>query len=175
MRFLFLPMALLPALMATAPAKALEVSNFRAGLACRTPTPQAPDRGWICHTMQDIAITDYGVCNYAGHDKPCTWIGFEFDYRGAVAGDRLECEVETSRPVDFGNPGKKVADDSSREKFTIDLSPDGDHFFNPQYFVYRQGAADEATLVVNGRCRHGDKPVFEYVFRLHFPVVPARN
>lgn len=83
----------------SAPAAALEISDFRAGLACTNTSVRDDTSGWICHVTEDIFVTDQGRCRYNGKDELCTWVGFEFDYRGAKPWDQLECTLEHSQPV----------------------------------------------------------------------------
>ena len=159
----------------SSPAHALDISNFRSGLACTNSSPGGADEGWICHATQDIHITDQGRCSYAGKDRLCTWAGFEFDYRNAAAGDKLDCTVETSRPIAFGNPNEQLAQDSSLQTFAIDLNPGSGHLYNPQYFTFVAAAPDAEKLVNTGRSSYQGKQVFEYVYRLHYPLLPDRG
>jgi hypothetical protein len=153
-------------------AQELEISNFRSGLACTHSAIEEGPNGWICQPTEEILITDQGRCNYAGEDKLCTWVGFEFDYRNAGADDKLECTVETSRPVSLGSPNQPLGKESTVQHFSIALLPGSGHFYNPQYFTFTPMAEGEPLLVNNGRCSHNDQPVFEYVYRLRFPVLP---
>jgi len=65
--------------------------------------------------------------------------------------------------------------ESTLQHFTIALLPGSGHFYNPQYFTFTPVAEGEPLLVNNGRCSHNEQPVFEYVYRLRFPVLPPKQ
>ena len=159
----------------SAPAQAVEVSNFRSGLACPNTSAGDNKNGWICHVTEDILVTDQGSCRYNGQDRPCTWVGFEFDYRGAKAGDELECVVKQSQPSAFGNPNEELAKNATSQQFSLPLEKGEGHFYNPQYFTFT-ARLPNATLVINtGRCSFKGKSLFEYTYRLRFPELPKRG
>jgi hypothetical protein len=170
MRLLFLALALV----ASQPSQAVEITNFRSGLACtRTTQSTVGGTGWICQPTEDVLITDQGTCVYNGGKIACTWVGFEFDYHGAGKETKLKCISKTSSPTDRGNPKSILAKDATSEKFELTL-PQGDgHIFNPQYFTYTPRTIDHALVVDRGSCKAENKIVFEYQFNVHFPVVRA--
>jgi hypothetical protein len=150
-----------------AAAGAVEIRNFRSGLACTGAATTQGD-GWVCHDTQEVFVTDQGQCVYAGDTVPCTWIGFEFDYAGAGLDTRLQCTAETSEPTTSGNPGKEVARHRVSEDFELPLEGDSGHFFNPMYWIFetRPGTHD---ITARYACRSGDATVFTATFHLHFP------
>ena len=158
-----------------APAQAVEISNFRAGLACTNTSAGGDEKGWICHVTEDILVTDQGRCRYNGEDRLCTWVGFEFDYRGAQPGDELQCTVRQSQPTAFGNPSAELDEGATTQDFALPLEAREGHFYNPQYFTF-SARPPEATLLVNtGRCAFKGKSVFEYTYRLRFPALPKHG
>ena len=158
---------------ASAPSHALEISNFRSGLACTNTATRDDTSGWICHVTEDILVTDQGTCNYNGKDMPCTWIGFEFDYRGAKSGDKLECSVKQSEPTAFGNPKEQLSAGATKQDFSIPLEKKEGHFYNPQYFTYATSPSGKDVLFNTGRCSFSGKVLFEYKYRIRFPTLPV--
>ena len=159
----------------SSPAKALEVTNFRSGLACTNTSVRGDKAGWICHVTEDIFVTDQGKCRFSGEDRLCTWMGFEFDYVEAEPGDKLDCTVTQSRPTTFGNPVRKLDSDATSQTFALSLDETEGHFYNPQYITFAVRSADEAVLQSDGRCSFQGKEVFRYTHRLHFPTSPRQG
>lgn len=162
-------------LVANAPAQALEISNFRSGLACTNTSTRDDTAGWICHVTEDVLVTDQGQCRYNGKDELCTWVGFEFDYRGAQPGDQLDCNIEQSRPTAFGNPKEELDPGATSQEFTLPLEKSEGHFYNPQYFTFTAHPPEATVLINTGRCSFEGQGVFEYTYRLHFPTLPKRG
>lgn len=150
----------------------VEITNFRSGLACTNTRLTSDAAGWICQPTEDVLMTDQGVCIFDGVKHPCTWIGFEFDYKGARKGTKLQCVSETSAPVDEGNPERLLAKDVSSQPFELDLDSDSGHFFNPQYFVFGVRPEGGHTLVNKGYCKSNGRTIFEYRFNILFPITP---
>lgn len=159
----------------SAPVPALEISNFKAGLACTNTTARDDASGWICHVTEDVFVTDQGRCRYNGKDELCTWVGFEFDYRGAKPGDELECTMEQSRPIAIGNPREELDPGAKSQTFVLLLEKAQGHFYNPQYFTFVRRPPGEELLVNSGRCTFDGKDVFEYRYRLRYPMLPTRG
>jgi len=68
-------------------AGSMRVANFQSGTVCtRGGKPTS-----VCQGAVDIEVTGEDRCAQADGDRPCTWYGFEFDYRGAVPGEPLYC------------------------------------------------------------------------------------
>ena len=157
---------------ACVPAQALDISNFKSGLACTNTSTRDDAAGWICHITEDVLVTDQGQCRYEGKDQLCTWIGFEFDYRGAQPGDQLECTIEQSKPTAFGNPKEELDPGATSQEFVLPLEKTEGHFYNPQYFTFTTRPLGEELLITTGRCAFEGKDVFEYTYRLRFPTLP---
>lgn len=160
------------ALVLVSPADAVEISNFRAGLACTHSSPAQSGRGWICHVTEDIPVTDQGRCVFNGEEQPCTWYGFEFDYRDARAGDALQCVFSQSEPGTVGNPEGILAESATGQAFDLVLEETAGHVFNPQYHTFVARPPGSAPLTIRGACSFEAKPVFEYTFHLRFPELP---
>jgi len=154
---------------------ALEISNFRSGLACTNTSTRDDTAGWICHVTEDILVTDQGQCRYNGEEHLCTWVGFEFDYREAQHDDQLECTIEQSQPTAFGNPEEELDRGATAQKFTVKLDKGAGHLYNPQYFTFTARQANEALLVNTGQCSFHGKSVFKYTYRLRFPTFPLHE
>jgi hypothetical protein len=153
---------LIIALVVSFPSSAIDISNFRSGLEC--------DAGWICQPTEDVLVTDQGTCVFNGAERPCTWVGFEFDYAGAAKGTKLQCTDDTSLPVDRGNPEGLVAQNATSETFELELPAEQGHFFNPQYFIFATRPAAEANMISTMRCSLNGKVLFEFTFNVHFPT-----
>ena len=158
-----------------APAQALEISNFRAGIACTNTSTRDDTTGWICHVTEDILVTDQGQCHYNGQDKLCTWVGFEFDYHGARPGDQLDCSIEQSEPTALGNPKEELDSAAMSQEFSLPFEKIEGHFYNPQYFTFTTRPPGATLLLNTGRCSFKGKTVFEYTYRLRFPEPPKRG
>ncbi len=168
------PLLALLACAAALPARAeREISNFRSGLACTGTKVTEDGAGWICHETEDIFVTDQGVCVFNGKERPCTWIGFEFDYRGADKGTKLECISGTTVPVDAGNPNELIATEATSQPYELALEAGSGHFYNPQYFTFNVRPKGQETFVNTGSCKAAGKVLFEYRFKLHFPAMPG--
>jgi hypothetical protein len=151
------------------PALGVEIANFRSGLACTESPSATGGKGWICHVTEDILVTDQGRCRYDEGNVPCTWVGFEFDYRDAQAGDSLECIERSDRPTSSGNPEKVIERNRTTHRFSVPLEAGSGHFFNPQYFAYSPQPPGESLLVSETSCTIGGKPAFAYTYRVHMP------
>jgi hypothetical protein len=154
---------------ACSPARGVEITGFRSGLACPASPQPSGANGWICHVTEDILLTDQGECLYANEPMRCTWVGFEFDYRGAKQGDKLDCIEETSRPTTHGNPEAEIAKDKTAQPFSIPLEAGSGHLYNPQYFIYETHAPGDAPLQIEVACTIGGKPAIAYTMRIHYP------
>jgi len=151
-------------------AAAVEITNFRSGLACTETRLSTDSAGWICHATEDVLVTDQGVCVFNGTELPCTWIGYQFDYVGASKSEKLQCESETSAPASAGNPKQLIARDANSHSYEITLDSTSGHVFNPQYFAFAVRPDGKEVLVNTGRCKSGNRIVFEYRFKLRFPT-----
>lgn len=157
------------------PASAVEITNFRSGLACTNSAINGDTTGWICQPTEDIPITDQGRCVYADKEILCTWFGFEFDYRSRAGETKLLCKSETSIPTDSGNPKEVLEQDATSHQYQLDLKGGSGRFYNPQYFGFQVRPANDSLIVVNGSCQYDGAEVFQYRFNLRFPTMPAVN
>jgi hypothetical protein len=65
MRFCLLVLAIL----ASSSSRAVEITNFKSGLAC-THTRMTKDQvAWICQPTIDVLLTDQGICVFNGGRK----------------------------------------------------------------------------------------------------------
>jgi len=152
------------------PSSAIEISNFKSGLACTNTTRTEGGEGWICQQTEDVLVTDQGSCIWNGITKPCTWIGFEFDYKNAKKKTKLQCVETSSEPSDIGNPNEVIGKGSTSQNYELELDGESGHFFNPQYFIFKVGSKDKALLVEEGSCKVDGAIIFEFKFKMHFPV-----
>lgn len=72
------------------------VSGFRSGDVCT----EGGEPASVCQTAVDIRVTGEDECLQAEGVRPCTWFGFEFDYRNANPGEPLYCQ-STGTAGDF--------------------------------------------------------------------------
>jgi hypothetical protein len=166
------PLLFILALAISLPSQAaVEITNFRSGLACTKTKLTEDGSGWICQPTENVLITDQGVCVFSGTEQPCTWIGFEFDYKGAQNGTKLECVSVTSVPVDEGNPEQLIAKNTDSQPYELELKPESGHFFNPQFFAFTTRPKGKETLTNMGNCKSDGHIVFEYRFNIRFPTV----
>lgn len=100
---------------------AMQVSGMRAGKVCEDH---------VCSYAVDIPVTGKDDCG----GQRCTRFGVEFDYRGAVAGEPLECRTSTlGEESDFINTLLKQGADSlssrdagsSEDRQVEETAPDG--------------------------------------------------
>jgi len=152
------------------PSSAIEVSNFRSGLACTHTKLTEDGRGWICQPTEDILVTDQGSCVFNGERMPCTWVGFEFDYKNAKKHTKLQCEERLSEPLIHGNPKEVLDKGEATGKYELELEDESGHFYNPQYFTFVRRTKDSALLISKTSCKLGNTVVFEYQFKVHYPV-----
>jgi len=150
---------------------AVEITNFKSGLACTKAKQTETGTGWICQPTEEVLVTDQGVCVFNGSETPCTWIGFEFDYKGAQKGTKLHCVSQTSEPVDRGNPELLIAKDADSQSYELELAPGSGHFFNPQYFGFTTRPKGSEFLVNTGNCKSDGRIVFAYKFKIRFATV----
>jgi len=73
---------------ATFAGAAVWVSGFRSGPVCLTGGQPSS----VCQTAVDIQITGEENCALSGGNQPCTWFGFEMDYRNANPMEPLICQ-----------------------------------------------------------------------------------
>lgn len=153
--------------------QAVEVTNFRSGLACTNTSPEEGRSGWICHPTEEVLVTDQGHCTYNGEDRLCTWMGFEFDYANAAEGTELACHASQSMPGDFGNPEERQLKDATEQAFSLPLPAGDGHFFNPQYFVFAVRDPETALMEVRGHCAHAGVELFQWTYLVRFPQLPS--
>ena len=147
-------------------ALAVEISEFKAGYACT----DGKTFGWICHEVQDIYITGQSICSFNGEDIPCTWHGFSFNYRDNKEGDVISCEYNQSLYTNHGNPEQIISKNTNSGSFKFELEDEEGHFFNPQYIGLKTAAFDESIHSNYTVCKSQGKILFEFGFRMHFPV-----
>jgi hypothetical protein len=151
---------------------AVDVTNFKSGLACTNSKPTAGAKGWICQITQDVLLTDQGSCVYNGITEPCTWFGYEFDYSQAKKHSTLQCTAETSEPIDSGNPNEVLAKHISSQQFELNLDGERGHLYNPLYFGFAIRDPDDSLVVVTITCRGEGSVLFQAKYRVHFPIGP---
>lgn len=156
----------------TVPTSAVQITNFRSGLACTNSKSAANAKGWICQPTSDVFVTDQGTCVYNGMTEPCTWFGYEFDYSQSKEHSTLQCTSETSRPIDSGNPSGVLAKHVSSQQFELELDGESGHFYSPQYFVFAVTDPDDALLVAAITCRSEGSVLFQARYKVHFPIAP---
>lgn len=154
------------------PVAAQEITNFRSGLACLNSSFGSKDFGKrsICVDTEIIPITGQSVCVFNGEDRPCTWYGFEFEYKNANGVQKIICSNTSDRPGDVGGPDGISAKDVSAIEYTLELKGDSGRVFNPQYSVYRPGTQNSEEVIDKTVCRVGERKLFEFKFRIMYPA-----
>ncbi|WP_417446796.1 hypothetical protein [Kangiella sp.] len=149
--------------------KSVEITNFKAGLACT----DGETFGWICHETNDIYITGQGKCVYNKQVKPCTWHGFSFDYTGMTENKEIKCTIKSSHPANLGNPKEQTSTNQVSSEFTLPLPIGDGHFFNPQYRVLSFINGDP-VITEKTSCYFSDKLIFEINNRYIHPSNPLK-
>lgn len=151
------------------PGRALEIANVRSGPACPKPGDTTRQVGRICFQAEDIHITGQGACFYDKDEVPCTWYGFEFDYSGAMEGDKITCAYTTSEPADVGDPDGVTNAASTSGEYELSLKPGASHFFNPQYSVLRYVREQIPDIRDETVCSFDGEELFRFKFNLISP------
>ncbi|OAJ93109.1 hypothetical protein [Vibrio bivalvicida] len=153
------------ALVASQPVQALDIFNIKSGDLCEN----TEGKRWVCHDNVDTYVTGQSRCMYNQNVEPCTWYGFEFEYKSYDEKTPLRCSLLSSYPMEFGNP-KDLEGKSDTQNFEFMLESSEGVFFNPQYMLLpRYGEA----VVVEHRveCKYNEETVFESLKRFHFPKI----
>lgn len=148
-------------------AAALEIQNFKSGLVCPDPV-KGIGSGWICFQAEEIPITGQGKCTYDGKENPCTWYGFEFDYRDAGKSERISCVTTSSRPIHYGDPDSANENGLTTLEWTFDLKPGSGRYYNPQYSVFSP-QEEETTVSDETVCSASGAVIFRQTFRATYP------
>jgi hypothetical protein len=145
---------------------ALEISNFKSGLACT----DGKTFGWICHLSKEIYVTGQSQCEWSGENKPCTWYGFEFSYKNYKLGTDINCEYKSSEPTTEGNFDGVRSEDAKSGKYSFQLEKEEGHFFNPQFTLLAVRDNDKSVIINNTICKYEDEVIFSYDINTHFPI-----
>lgn len=157
----------------------LIIENFKSGLVCPDPTSQDshskkhPPK--ICFENDTLLITGQGQCVFDNKTYPCTWYGYEFDYRNAKPNQKLNCIARSNLPITHGNPDKiepnKIEDvNSNGYEFELELDHNKTHFFNPSYSTFEYKPARENIIKLTTECHSDSKRLFKFSKELIFPV-----
>lgn len=112
----------------------LEVTGFRSGPVCGAGAGEvgrAPSDS-ICPS-RSVLMRGKDTCVYDGAEVPCTWWGFEFDYRHAVPNLPMVCIWERSVPSDEGNYAGVRSRNISVDTIAIHFPADSGHLFHPGF------------------------------------------
>jgi len=147
---------------------ALEISNFKSGLACT----DGETFGWICFEGEDVHVTGQGRCVYDGENIPCTWYGYEFDYIGYSKETKIFCEVKLSEPWNLGDPQEVIKEKADNITFELELPSDNGHYFNPLYVGLSDSELGKENSVNTTVCMVNDEILFEFKSKQIFPKRP---
>ena len=150
--------------------KAFEVDNFKSGLVCT----DGKTFGWVCHEVEDIYVTGQSQCTFNKESIPCTWHGFSFDYKNYKKGQVVSCEYTQTAQANMGNPESIIEEGSNSGSYEFELDNQESHFFNPQYVGLAVGSIEESLQSNYTVCKSGEKVLFEFSYRLHFPVAEEK-
>jgi hypothetical protein len=146
----------------------LEIENFKSGLVCPDRTGDV-GKGWICFETEDVAVTGQGRCTYNGEEAPCTWYGFQFDYRNAGSGERISCVTTSSEPIYYGDPDNADEAAVTTKEWAFELEPGSGRYYNPQYSL--SAPQRDQTLVSDETvCSANDGIIFRYKIRTTYPT-----
>lgn len=146
------------------PILALEINNFKAGYACT----DGKTFGSICHQTEDIYLTGQGTCVYNKKAKPCTWFGFEFEYKN-YNNEILVCHYQASDKISQGNPNE-VLGVGDKGNYSFKLDNQKGRFYNPQYMVLSFNSGEPSVVSTTTQCFVDDKLLFEFKHNVHFPI-----
>lgn len=163
---LFLSAAILMLLSCTGESKAVEIKNFKAGLVCGVH----PERR-ICFETETIYITGQGRCVFKDEELPCTWYGFEFEYKNAAANEEVTCVDANNKPLRFGNPEQIEKVNSNTFRYSFTLEPGDDRFYNPQYSIFKFQTEGDNEILSETVCSIDDEELFRFKFRIIYPTV----
>lgn len=159
-------------LAASFPSRAVEIENFKSGLACVNTRITEGGSAWVCQETEDVLITDQGKCVFDSKEKPCTWYGFEFDYRTPGKETALACEGKYSEPMTSGNPKDITSRNTTSDKFELNLVREQGHFSNPMYSIFRAVSPGNEIVTETITCSFGGKVLFIANYKLRFPTFP---
>lgn len=159
---------MLPALSSpSAYASEFEVENFKSGLVC--PFHPNMEGGWVCFETETVHMTGRSECNYGGEYIPCSWYGFEFEYKNAPKDTQLQCQTVHDTPGNFGNPRGTLSESTRTFEYNIDIKAGDGRFYNPQYSgIYPQSMTGKVTRM-DTRCRYNGREVLSYRMELIYP------
>jgi len=141
----------------------LTVKNLKVGLVCwnnGVPT--------ICTEATEIKITNSGLCVFNKRTVPCTWYGFAFDYSTGEKSAKIQCQVESSAPVNWGNPREALKENATTSSYEIELRGDQHYFINPQYSA--AGSARLGTVSDVQTCSYKGTKLFQIELALEYPT-----
>lgn len=156
----------------------LVIENFKSGLVC--PDPDAQDanskkhKPRICFENDTLLITGQGTCIFNGETHPCTWYGYEFDYRNAKPNQRLQCKTKSNSAESFGNPDRIEKERSKTYNFELELDHNKTHFFNPTYSIFGYRPAKKNIVKLTTECFADSKRVIKYSKELIYPETPEK-
>jgi hypothetical protein len=147
------------------PACSAEIRNFVSGAVCS----DAAGVRSVCQQTKEIYVTAESSCNWSGKQLPCTWFGFEFDYKDADPHVPLECTYVRSQASDEGNFEGVRERNTTTGTLTYRFDSAVGHFFNPMYQLFSR-EAEQKHVVLNTQiaCSVSGVHVFDVTFNLHF-------
>ena len=149
-------------------ANSIEISNFKSGLFCT----DLETFGWVCHETEQIYVTGQSKCIYDNGSIPCTWHGFEFDYKNHKEGDIISCKLESSRIFSLGNPEGVLSNDTTSDEYELEIPYGSGHFYNPQYVGLSVVTTSEDIEKQDTVCYSNDKEIFRYTKQFVYPKNP---
>ncbi|MGH8108497.1 MAG: hypothetical protein ACREO1_07255 [Arenimonas sp.] len=153
------------------PSSAIEITNFKSGLACTNSKLTKDGTGWICQPTIEVLVTDQGRCVYNGKTNFCTWVGYEFDFKAEKELTKIQCNTTFSKPLSLGNPENVTDEEVTSQDYELELKGKSGHFYNPQYFIFDTRPNHNLPLAVATTCKVSDKVVFQYHFNIKFPTL----
>ena len=150
----------------------LIIENFKSGLLCPNPSSGEVDpkhHRHTCFETEYIVITGQGQCPLGQDELPCTWYGFEFDYKNAQPDQNLYCTVKTEYTETFGKQKKIANKPEKAHEYVLKLNASDTHLFYPQYTLFNPSSETTISEIQSTTCSDGSREVINYTQTLIYP------
>lgn len=141
----------------------ITISNTVAGNVCIEDNK--PTR--ICEAAEFIDIVGENMCDWSDDIVyPCTHYGYQFDYEGGAAGEKIICDTHRSTTTIFG-PRTEQVTGAMTARYTVELGNDDGHVFETSYNTY--APVNERILIrETHRCSYAGALLYEVFWIIRF-------
>lgn len=121
----------------------------------------------VCESAEFVDIVGNNMCQWSDDvDYPCTYYGYQFDYEGGKAGQKITCDTYRSTITIFGPKTEQVTGPMTA-RYTIELDADDGHIFRHAYNTY--APVQERILILDThRCSYGGALLYEVHWIVRF-------